>query len=419
LLCALVLAAAALIGAGCGGSADTANGVPVIGFMTWRDPTDVSDKMYRDCEKQSGNKYKIEPVAMGPTVDAAREQLTRRLGAGDKSIDLINLDVIWTAEFADAGWIMDITSRIKPIKDTFVQSALDSAYYKGKYWGMPVNANAALLYYRSDLVKTPPKTWEELVEQSKAVQKTHPGMAGFVFQGAPTEAGSVDALEFLYGAGAKALDDEGKKATIADGDSAEHALTFLQQLIKDGVSPKVVTTYTEEETRMAFQSGGAVFMRNWPYADGLMKTDKASKVKGKFKLATLPGFEGHEPANTLGGQNFGIAASTDDPELAWEALACLGSAKNQSIKATAKGELPALKSLFDDPELERQIGYLPLSKVSIARGSNRPKSPYYGDVTSSIYKAYNDALAGRISPKDAASRMQQGIQAAVDGKAEI
>ncbi|MBC7460328.1 MAG: extracellular solute-binding protein, partial [Thermoleophilia bacterium] len=216
-----VLAASAFIAAGCGNGGSSANGAVELGFMTWGDPTGASDKMYRECEKQSGNKYKIVATAMGPTVDAAREQLTRRLGAGDPAIDLINLDTVWTPEFADAGWLRDISKEVEPIKDTFIKPSLASTFYKGKYWGVPVNTNAALLYYRTDLVKTPPTTWEELVKISKGVQAKHPDMAGFVFQGAPSESGTVDALEFLYGNGTQILSEDGKKSLISKGDSAE------------------------------------------------------------------------------------------------------------------------------------------------------------------------------------------------------
>ncbi|MCW2961194.1 MAG: extracellular solute-binding protein family 1, partial [Thermoleophilia bacterium] len=261
--------------------------------------------------------------------------------------------------------------------------------------------------------------WEELVKVSKQVQAKQPDIEGFVFQGARSESGTVDALEFMYAAGAKILSEDGKESIADEGDGSEFAFQFLANLIKDGVSPKVVATYTEEEARLAFQNGGAVFMRNWPYAAGLMETDKTSKVRGKFKMALLPGFEGRADANVLGGQNFGIAAGTDDPELAWEALQCLGSAEMQAIKATAKGELPALKASYDDPKLEAQIDYLPLSKVAIARGLNRPESPYYGDVTSSIFKAYNSVLSGELSPAEAVKELDHGVQAAIDGKAEI
>lgn len=417
----VVLAFAALLAAGCGGSADdaSANGVPVLGFMTWRDQTGIADAMYRACEKRDDNAYRIEPIPMGPTVDAAREQLTRRLAAGDESIDMLNLDVIWTAEFSDAGWLVDLSERVEPIKDAYAAPAMASVFYKDKYWAMPSGTNAALLYYRTDIIKTPPKTWEELATQAKEAIGENPDMAGFVFQGAPYEGGSVDALEFILSTGVEVLSEDGKKATLDEGDGTEYAMSYLKQLMDDGIAPKVVTTYQEEDARLAFQNGGSVFMRNWPYAYALMNADEASKVKGKFDVVPLPGFDGRTSASVLGGQNFGIAASSDEPELAWKALECLTSEQSQKTYALKKGELPTLLSLYDDPDIKEKFPFIEQSKAALDTGTNRPISPYYNDMTNVIYKAYNDVLGGRATPKEAAERMQRGVQAAVDGKAEI
>ena len=419
--CLLVLGSAALVAAGCGGSADDANasGVPVIGFMTWRDQTGFDEKQFRKCEQASGGKYQIEAIPMGPSVDAAREQLSRRLAAGDETIDMINLDVIWTAEFSDANWIMDLTERVEPITDKFVPAPLESTRYKGKYWAVPAGTNAPVLYYRSDLVKEAPTTWEQMAEAAKAAQAKQPGVAGFVFQGAAYEGGTVDALEFMAGAGANILSEDGSKVVVGDGDGAKRAFTWLQQLFDEKVTPKVVTTYMEEDARLAFQKGDAVFMRNWPYAWALMNQDEASKVKGKFDIAPLPGFEGQTPASTLGGKNYGIAATTDEPELAWEAIMCLTSESVQKEQAVVKGEMPTLKHLYDDAQLAKDVPFLDVLAKGLVTGKNRPTTPYYNDLTIVIYQVYNDVLNGRISPEDAVEELQRKAQAAVDGKAEI
>ena len=417
--CALVLVVAALTAAGCGGSADSASGTPVIGFMTWRDQTGFDEQQFRKCEKSDGNKYRIEAIPMGPSVDAAREQLTRRLAAGDESIDMINLDIIWTAEFSDAGWIMDLTKRVEPIKDRYVPAALESTVYKDRYWAIPAGTNAALLYYRTDLVDHAPKTYEELVELAKQAQAKEPGINGFVFQGGAYEGGTVDALEFMGSAGAKILSEDGAKATVGDGDSAEYAFTWLQQAFEDKVVPKVVTTYQEEDARLAFQKGDAVFMRNWPYAWALMNQDEASKVKGTFDIAPLPGFDGRSSASILGGQNYGIAASTDEPELAWMAMMCLTDEAIQKEKAKVKGEMPTLRHLYDDPGLAKDVPFLDVLAQGLETGVNRPTSPYYNDLTIAIYKTYNDVLNGRMEPQEAVDQLQRKVQAAVDGKAEI
>ncbi len=416
---AALLLVASLLAAGCGNSADTANGVPVLGFMTWRDQTGFDEKNFKRCEKADGNTYKIEAIPMGPDVDAAREQVARRLAAGDTTIDMINLDVIWTAEFADANWIMDLTDRVAPLKDQYVPAALASTYYKHKYWALPVGTNAALLYYRTDLVDHAPKTYEELAQMAKEAQAKQSGIDGFVFQGSAYEGGTVDSLEFLGSAGAHVLSDDGTKSTIADGDGAEYAYSWLQQIMHDKIAPKVVTTYKEEDARLAFQKGDAVFMRNWPYAWALMNQDKASKVKGKFAIAPLPGFDGRSEASILGGQNYGIATSTDQPELAWKAMMCLSGNDVQRRKAVVKGEMPTLKALYDDQELAKQLPFLDTLAKGLETGVNRPITPYYNDVTNVLYKAYNDVLNGRLTPKQATKEAERKVQAAIDGRAEI
>jgi multiple sugar transport system substrate-binding protein len=418
----LVVLAAALISAGCGGSADSAdaNGVPILHFMTSRDQTGTDDKVFAYCAKKSGGKYKIEGVPVGPSTDAAREQITRRLAAGDKTIDILNLDVIWTAEFSDAGWLVDLTDRMTPdLRDTFVDAPLNSAFYKDKYWGVPAATDVSLLYYRTDLIKTPPTTWEEMAKMAKEAQAKQPGIAGFIFQGNSYEGGTVDALEFIHGAGANVINEKGTKAVISDGDGAVHALKFLRSLMTDGISPKVVTTYMEEDTRMAFQKGDAVFMRNWPYAFALMNQDAASKVKGKFAVAPLPGFDGRGRANVLGGQNFGIAATSSHPELAFDAIMCMNTEYVQKLRAHNKGQAPTLKSLYEDPQLLKEYPHLSTVAEGLKVGKNRPVTPYYNDVTIVIYRMYSDALNGRISAEDAVKEMDHKIQKAIVGKAEI
>jgi ABC-type glycerol-3-phosphate transport system substrate-binding protein len=175
----------------------------------------------------------------------------------------------------------------------------------------------------------------------------------------------------------------------------------------------------EEDTRLAFQKGDAVFMRNWPYAWALMNQDEASAVKGKFDIAPLPGFDGRSSASVLGGQNYGIAATSDEPDLAWMAMMCLSDEEIQRKKAVEKGEMPTLRHLYDDPQMAKDVPFLKVLADGLETGRNRPITPYYNDVTIPIYKAYNDVLNGRVSAADAAKELDRKVQAAIDGKAEI
>jgi multiple sugar transport system substrate-binding protein len=406
------------LAAGCGSSASGAEGVPQIGFTTGRDPTGINEQVIANCNKQANGRYRIEAIYNPPTVDAQREQLIRRLAGKDPSLDVLAIDVIWTAEFSEARWIFDLTDQIAPVKNTFVPAALQTAEWKGKYWAVPVGTNVAVLYYRTDLVKEPPTTWEEMVRMAKEVQRSNPGMAGFLWQANQYEGLTVDAMEFIYAANGKVLSDDGTKSLLADGDGAVHAFTFMRSLFADGVSPRQVLTFQEEESRQMFQQGKAVFLRNWPYVYSLA-SGPDSKIKGKFDVVPLPAFDGRQTAGVLGGVNYAISRFSDHPKLAWEALQCLSSPEHNKLKMIAKGELSALEATYKDPEVIAKIPFTKVARTALDSAYARPATPYYNDLTTAINRNANNVAAGRLSPEEGVRKAHRSIQLAIDGKGEI
>jgi multiple sugar transport system substrate-binding protein len=408
---------AALTAAGCGDEAN-AGGKPVVTITVGRDPTGHIDRMLKKCGEAAGGKYVIEPIVQPPTVDAQREQLIRRLAGKDDSLDIIELDVIFTAEFSEAGWIYDMTEQIKPLEGQIVPAAMETVKYKGKYWGMPTRTNVALLYYRTDLVKKPPATWEEMVKIAKEVQADHPDMAGFLFQANQYEGLTVDALEFILAANGKVLSEDGKKSLLDEGDGAVYAYTFMQNLFKEGVTPKQVTTFQEEESRQMFAAGKAVFLRNWPYVYKLAQGPD-SKVKGKIDVVPLPKFEKGTHAGVLGGATFSISRFSKHPDLAWEVLQCMSSKEVQKDRMLHKGDAPTWEELYTDPDLLKDTVFLPTLRKALDNAYSRPVTPYYNDVTNSIYRTANEVAAGRADPKEAVEKADKGIQLAIQGEGEI
>lgn len=405
------------ITAGCGGSGSS-KGIPQIGFTSGRDPTGIDQKVLADCNKAANGRYKIEPIYNPPTVDAQREQIIRRLAGHDPALDILALDVIWTAEFSEAGWIFDLSKQMEPVKDRYVPAALATTKWKGKYWAVPVGTNVAVLYYRTDLIKTPPKTWEDLVSQSKKAMKENPGMAGFLWQANQYEGLTVDAMEFIYSAKGGVLNEDGTKSILADGDGGTKAFSFMHQLFAEGVTPKQVLTFQEEESRQMFQQGKAVFLRNWPYVYSLANGGD-SKIKGKFDVVPLPGFKDGQTAGVLGGVNYAISRYSDHPKLAWEALQCLGSEEHDKFKMIGKGELSAAEATYKDPEVISKIPFTKVARLALDSAYSRPATPYYNDVTYAINRNANNVAAGRLSPEDGVKNANHAIQLAIDGKGEI
>ena len=388
-----------------------------IGFTTDRDPTGTEPKIFAECNRQAHGKWKIEPLYMPPTVDAKREQIVRRLAGKDPSLDIISLDVVLTAEFAEAGWIYDLTNRIEPIKDQFIPSTLSTVVWKNKYWALPVGANAAMLFYRTDLIKSPPKTWEDMVTQAKAVQaKTH--QSGFLWQANEYEGMTVDSMEFILAAGGQILSPDGKTALIDKGDGVLHAFQFMRSLVKDGVSPTETLTFQEEESRQAFQQGKAPFLRNWPYVFPLANAP-GSSVRGKFAATTLPGFAGHKPAGVLGGVNYAVSKYSDNPQYAWEAAQCIGSAENDKLKMIGKGELSTRKVTYDDPEVIAKVPFTKIAFDALQTAASRPITPHYNDVSYAINHVAHEVTAGNITPEQGVKELQRKVQLAIDGKGEI
>src|SRR5829696_2132548 len=175
---AIVAAVCAFVVAGCGGDS---GGPLTLNYMSTRDNAHTNEKAAAECSQQSGGKYTIEITPLSNNVDISRELLVRRLAAGDKNIDLINMDTIWTPEFAEAGWLRELKGAEKEdALDDVLAGPAESVQWEGKTYGIPLNTNVQLLWYRKDLVPTPPETWQEMIEMAK---KLKPGEGNILEQG--------------------------------------------------------------------------------------------------------------------------------------------------------------------------------------------------------------------------------------------
>ena len=100
----------------------------------------------------------IKQTPVSTSADASRELIVRRLAAGDKNIDIINMDTIWTPEFAEAGWLRELKgAEQEDALDDVLDGPKDSVQWKGKTYGIPLNTNVQLLWYRKDLVPSRPR----------------------------------------------------------------------------------------------------------------------------------------------------------------------------------------------------------------------------------------------------------------------
>jgi multiple sugar transport system substrate-binding protein len=274
----------------------------------------------------------------------------------------------------------------------------------------PTSSDGGLLYYRSDLVKTPPKTIDEMWSMC-SIAKAH-NMGCFAGQFAKYEGLTCNATEWMNAYGAKMVDSAGKPT--ADSPEAAKGLQALADHYKNGDIPKEAITYQEEQSRAAFQSGKLLFLRNWPYVYNLASTDASSQVKGKFAVAPLPGLTG-PGTSTLGGHMAAISAYSKHKATALDFLKFLTSPAEQKTNMEKASLAPVIESIYTDPALVSKYPYLPVLLTSIKNAVSRPVTPFYPGITSAIQENAYAAIQGQKSPQQAVKDMQAAMVAASGG----
>jgi multiple sugar transport system substrate-binding protein len=314
-------------------------------------------------------------------------------------------------EFTRAGWLADLSDAFPParVRAEFLAGPADAVVRDGRTRAVPWFVDVGLLYYRRDLVPEPPRTFAALERYARAAMARVPGIAGFVWQGRQYEGLSCNFFEALWGHGGG---DAAADRLPLDDAAAPEALRWLRHLVDAGVSPPSVLVAAEEDARRLFGTGGAVFMRNWPYAWPLLQ-DPRSPVRGRVGVAPLPSADGAPGPGALGGWQLAVAARSP-PERRAAAIALvahLTSPEANLALARAYGRNPARRAAYDDPRLRAADPFIAGLLPHLDRARPRPLSPYYMLAADAVQGELSAALAGLRSPAEALRRADAQVAA--------
>jgi multiple sugar transport system substrate-binding protein len=354
-------------------------------------------------------------VRISSTPDAAdqRHQLyVQWLNSRVDEPDILQVDVIWTPEFAAAGWILpfDLTTIDE---EDFFPATLVAHRWQDRLYAVPWFADAGMLYWRTDLLERAPETLDELARMATSARDA--GVPyGFVWQGARYEGLITVFLEVLGAFGGSILDAEGN-ATVAET-SGVNAVRFLRAAIRDdGFVPVDVLGWQEEQTRFAFQNGQAVFMRNWPYAYALMADSGASRVAGRFAVAPMPAAPGGAATAALGGAALAINARSRHPDEARAVIEYLTAPPQMLERAATLGHYPPRASSYEDPRLAAALPVPPREALRILTSAvPRPAIPVYTELSGILQIWLHRALSGQIQPEEALREAADEIRGLLD-----
>ncbi|SDM05874.1 carbohydrate ABC transporter substrate-binding protein, CUT1 family [Lentzea albidocapillata subsp. violacea] len=399
---AAVLAAGTLTACGSGDQGITVN--------VYKYPQENFQAIVDSCNAKAGGRYNIVYNKLPREADGQREQMVRRLAAEDDSMDVLGLDVTWTAELAKAGWIREFTGSVKSqVENGTLKTPLETATYEGKLYGAPDNTNVQLLWYRSDLVPTPPKTWDEMISMAEAlVAEGKPGQ--IVGQGKQYEGLVVLFNTLVKSNGGTILDENGTKAIVDD--KAVEALEALKKLATSSAIDPSFSNAAEDNARLAMENGNAAFQLNWPYV--YAAAQKKPEFAKNFKWAPYPTVSGDQAKVTVGGINYAVSNYTAHPDESFDAVLCLRGAESQKLAALKDGVPPTIRAVYDEPEMAEAYPMKDDILATLENASVRPRTPAYQNVSTVISTILSPP--GSIEPQATADRLRQELQDALDSK---
>ncbi|UQE76291.1 extracellular solute-binding protein [Gordonia sp. PP30] len=426
------------------------------------------------CNKESGGAYRAAVTILPKDADGQRLQLARRLAGNDHGLDVMAMDVVWTAEFANAGWLVPVPdAEAEQVIENNLAGPVETAMWKRpddaekRLYALPIWTNTELMWYRPDVLKKflgrksqVPVTWDQMIENATEIHRQDPkGPTQILVQGSQYEGLMVWFNSVLQSAGGHILDpDDPSKQTL--NDTPEHRAATLRalQILKavstyPGADPSISNS-DEGSARDGMERGEAAFEINWPFvfdsarkngASGnidFLKTEMAPfakrildeenpptaaelvpinrELRTRFDFALYPGVSKDLPAkSTLGGLNIAVASTSRQPELAAKVASCLTSKDAQRVYALEGALPPTVASLYDEKDFKvaYPMGDDIRTQLEADHVAPRPATPQYQAMSTLVTATLSPV--GRWDPASMVDKLAEQVQKAIDGEGII
>jgi multiple sugar transport system substrate-binding protein len=339
------------------------------------------------------------------TTDLVKESYISDFPAKNSRYDLVYMDIIWVSEFAENGWLQDISNRISQEElDNFLTGDVESGRYQGRLYRIPFRSDAGVLYYRKDLLEKngfqPPETFTELLNISLKLQQQKQVDWGYLWQGQKYEGMVAMFVEILKGYGGFWVNTTTNEVGLNQLPALQ-AVKFLQSTIEQGISPpfSVISKYDEEASFSEFAKGKTVFLRNWPYI--WQRVNQDSTLKDKVGIVGMVHESGYSSGACRGGWGFGIAKNTKHSEAAWQAIKFFTSLEAQRSFVLKSGYLPSRRTLFTDTEIVKKYPHFPDLLTVAEQSVLRPAIPKYDELSRILQEDLALAISKQMSVEDA------------------
>ena len=352
---------------------------------------------------------------LGP--ESSNEQLVferRLLEGGATTPDVYIIDAIRPGTLVEH--FLDLRPRLGAEAERHFPALVANNVVQGRLVALPYHANVGILFFRTDLLReygypAPPRTWRELESMATAIQKGERAKGdddfwGFVWQGAPYEGLTCNALEWQASDGGGLIVEDDGTISVNNPrvvEAWQRAASWV-----GAISPPEVVGYRESDAQEVWRAGKAAFMRSWPY----LSQDAGSRVRGRFDLTFVPGGS-HRHAMVLGENALAVSRYSKHVDEALALVRYLSRRDVQLERARATSLPPTVPDLYDDPEVLRANPYYtPLKKVFLGGAVSRPSSVTgrkYAEVSRAYFRAVHSVLTRQEKPSAATAALEREL----------
>jgi multiple sugar transport system substrate-binding protein len=364
--------------------------------------------------KQTGIQVKFLSVPH----DNMHQQFLSDALSGTGAYDVYEADQPWVPEFAQKGYLVDLTDRVTDRAD-FAGKTLETVSYDGKLYALPFLVHNTVLFYRTDLfekagITAPPKTWAEYRDYAKRLTDPAGGVYGTLVEGKQNGEAAIRLEAFIQQAGGD-ISSSSFDPTI-DTAQGLAAAELMRGLVADRSAPGGLLDLTDMQGR--FLQGKLAMAPMWPFLYSLAKDPKQSKVAGKFDVALSPG--NPDQVSTTFSWGFAVSAASKNRDAAWEWVkwatgtdlqAQFGKNQINPVPRTSAVQKVQADSSLDAADRKA----IAVFADSAQRSRSMPMTPKYPQWQNAMAVAVSAIMSGSKDPKAALQDAQKAMSSATGG----
>ncbi|HEY8285496.1 MAG TPA: extracellular solute-binding protein [Chloroflexota bacterium] len=306
--------------------------------------------------------------------------------AGGSGPDVVRSDIIWVPQLAKIGAITRTDDIVAQRKNQFYAGPLSTTYYKGHYYGLPLDTNTRVMIYSKALfakagISRPPATTDEFMADAAKITSLGKNVFGYA-------EGGLDAwniLPWLWSFGGAVTDPNFQHATgYLNSAKSVAGLQFLVDLKdKTYLSPSILGGGLATSDAIGKNQAGIIIDGPW-----MPPIFKAAYPSLQYGLAPMPAGPGGQSASVVGGEDIVQMAASKNTAADRAFMQFMTSSEAQVDMGTT-GQMPVLKSVAKNPALP---SYFAVFSKQLQTAYARTVSPNWVKIDTILTDAFNKAI---------------------------